>query len=46
MNTLQNWTIAAVMALVISVSWQLDGPSEIEVMQAVAEKVALVESAK
>lgn len=39
MNTLKNWLAAAVMALLIAASWQLDGPSDTETAQLTADAI-------
>ena len=40
MNTLKNWLAAAVMALLIAASWQLDGPSDTAAAQLTADAVS------
>lgn len=40
MIALKNWLAAAVMALLIAASWQLDGPSDTEAAQMTADAVA------
>jgi hypothetical protein len=40
------WLAAAVISFIIGSAWQLDGPSDIEVMQAVASNLQAVQSDK
>ena len=41
-----NWLAAALLCIILGSSWQLDGPSDIEVMQAVAANVQAVQTDK
>ena len=46
MSTLKNWLSAAVMALLIAASWQLDGPSDTEAAQMTADAVTALGEGK
>lgn len=46
MNTARIWLIAALVALFLSTSYLLDGPSEIDAAQAVADDLVTAQSVR
>ena len=40
------WLAAALISIILGCAWQLDGPSDIEVMQAVAANMQVMQSDK
>jgi hypothetical protein len=38
-----NWAAAALLCIILGSAWQLDGPSDLDVMQQVADEVAALE---
>lgn len=46
LHSVRIWLAAAVISIILGSAWQLDGPSDIEVMELVAADKAEAESAK
>lgn len=46
LNSPRSWLAAALLAILLGASWQLDEPSDIEVMQLVAANKQAVQSDK